>query len=261
MVSGDIQVVRHLFENRDLLVGAGYRAEGVVQSLDDFGPAGRLDSEKLFDLIHLRRCEAKARDFVAGFVRVAGGQFQANLRNADLFQFVDDAKYVHGAFRCDGGVGQQQVQDATAGKPNPVPGNTQRFKAVADTTNDLRVSHLRLDADRVDVELHELAKTAGPRLVRAPHGPDSVSAKRSWQISVLRDDASERHGVIEPQAKQLFLRVLNNEDGFLDFLPAGTREHIEILDCRRGQWYESVEFVDTSNDIDHGLPGQRVFRQ
>src|SRR5437899_6587196 len=261
VVSGDIQVVRHLFENRDLLVGAGYRAEGVVQSLDDFGPAGRLDSQKLFDLTHLRRCEAKARDLVAGFVRVAGGQFQANLRNAVLFQFVDDAKYVHGAFRCDGGVGQQQVQDAPAGKPNLVPGNAQRFKAVANTANDLRVCHLRLDANRVDVELHELAKTARPRLVRAPHGPDGVSAKRSWQIPVLRDDASEGHGVIEPQAKLLFFRVLNNEDGFLDFFPAGTGEHIKILDCRRGQRYESVEFVNTSNDIDHGLTGQRVFGQ
>ena len=67
--------------------------------------------------------------------------------------------------------------------------------------------------------------------------------------------------MIEPQAKLLFFRVLNNEDGFLDFFPAGTGEHVEILDRRRGQRYESVEFVNTSNDIDHGLTGQRVFRQ
>jgi len=67
--------------------------------------------------------------------------------------------------------------------------------------------------------------------------------------------------VIEPQAKLLLFRVLNNEDGFLDFFPAGTGEHIKILDCRRGQGYESVEFVNTSNDIDHGLTGQRVFGQ
>jgi hypothetical protein len=109
--------------------------------------------------------------------------------------------------------------------------------------------------------LHELAKTARPRLVGAPHGTDRVPAKRFWQIFVLRDDASERHRVIEPQTKLFLFRVLNNEDGFLDFFAAGTGEHVEILDCRRGQRYESIEFVNTSNDIDHGLTGQRVFRQ
>src|SRR5207237_9641273 len=62
-------------------------------------------------------------------------------------------------------------------------------------------SHLRLDADRIDVELYELPKTSGPWLVRAPNWSDGVSAKRSRQFSVLRDDASERHGVIEPQAR------------------------------------------------------------
>ena len=215
----------------------------------------------MFDLIDLRCREAKPGNLVAGFVRVAGGQFQANLRDADLFQFVDDAKHVRGAFRRDRGVGQQQVQNAAAGKPNLVVGNAERLQAVADAADDLRVRHFRLDADGVDIELHELAKTARARFVRAPDGTDGVSAKRFRQILVLRDDAGERHRVIEPQAKFFFFRVPNDENGFLDLLPAGTGEHIEILDGRRDQRHEAVEFVNTSNHIDHGLAGQRVFRQ
>ena len=209
-----------------------------MQPLNDVGPAGRLDSEKFFDLIHLRRREAKARDFVAGFVGVAGGQFQANLRNTDLFQFVDDAKYVHSAFRCDGGVGQQQVQDAAAGKPNLIPGNAQRFKAVADTANDLRICHLRLDANRVDVELHELAKTAGTRLVRAPHGRHLVAPERLRQIGVLRDHARQGNGEVEPKPQLLALRIRDSKDRLLGLLSRAAGEDVEILDRRRHERLE-----------------------
>src|SRR5215475_4817799 len=228
---------------------------------DDFGPADRMDLEKFFDLLHLPFRETEARDFVAGFVRVSACQFQTNLRNADLFQFVDDSKYIRGALGSDGGVGQQQVQNTTAGKPDLVVGNLQRIQAVADTTDNLRVRHLRLDADSVEVELQELAKTARPRLVGAPHRTHSVSAERFRQVLILCNHASERHRMVEPQSQVLFFGIADHKDGFLDLFPAGTRKHVEIFDRRGDQGYKPIKFVNTLNHINHGLTGQGVFRQ
>jgi len=77
----------------------------------------------------------------------------------------------------------------------------------------------------------------------------------------LGDDSRERHGVVEPQTKLFVFRVPDNEDGFLDLLPTLTGQDIEILDCRRDQGHETIEFVNAANDVDHRLAGQGVFRQ
>ena len=120
MVSGDIQVVRHFFENRNLVIGARYGAKSIVQLLDDFRSACRVNRKELLDLIYLRRGQAEPGNLVTGFVGVAGRQFEPNLCDADFFQFIDDAKYAGSAFRRDGSVGQQQVQNAPAGESNLV---------------------------------------------------------------------------------------------------------------------------------------------
>src|SRR5262249_40175012 len=132
---------------------------------------------------------------------------------------------------------------------------------VADTADDLRVGHLRLNPDSVEVELQKLSKTARTWLIGAPHGADRVSAKWFGQLLVLRNDASERHRMVEPQSQFLFFGIPDNKDGFLDFFPARTGKHVKILDRRRGQGYESIEFVNTLNNVNHGLAGECFFRQ
>jgi hypothetical protein len=47
----------------------------------------------------------------------------------------------------------------------------------------------------------------------------------------------------------------------LDFLTAGTGQHIKVFDGRSGQGNESVKFVDASHHINHVLTGQGVFRE
>ncbi len=117
------------------------------------------------------------------------------------------------------------------------------------------------NADRVDIELQELAKAAGPWFIGAPHRADCVSTKRLWQFLVLSDDASERNGVIEPQAELFLFGILNHEDGLLNFLAAGAGQHVKIFDRGSGQRNEPVEFVDASHHVDHVLTGQGVFRK
>ena len=79
------------------------------------------------------------------------------------------------------------------------------------------------------------------------------------KVVMTSGSASERDGVVEPQAEQLLFGVLCGKDRLLDFLTAGSGKHIEVFDSGRGQRDKSIEFVDVSNDVNHVLTGQGVF--
>ena len=112
-------------------------------------------------------------------------------------------------------------------------------------------------ADRVGVELHELAEAARPRLFVAEHPAGAIAAIGLGQaVVVLGDIAGERRGEIVAQRQPLVV-VLEREHALVRPVLVGEElaERFGELDERRLDRLEAVERVDLADLRHHRLGG------
>ena len=155
-----MELLRHTGEQLDFGRGALHFLEQVAHLCERLLAARRAEGEELVNSIDLRAGKPQARDRAARFVLVADGQFQADLLVSKLVEFVEDAEYVMGPIVGDAGVREQEIQHAAARDADAEAADVQRLHRVAHGRDHLDVGDRGLDADRVDVELDELAEAA-----------------------------------------------------------------------------------------------------
>ena len=113
-------------------------------------------------------------------------------------------------------------------------------------------------ADRVGVELHELAEAARPRLLVAEHPAGAIAAIGLGQaVVVLGDIAGERRGQVVAQRQPLLVVVLEREHALVRPVLVGQElaERFGVLDERRLDRLEAVERVDLADLRHHRLGG------
>ena len=261
-VSQGVEVVGDLLDEAELGVRVLHPREGRAQLGERRPPVRGRDSEEALDLVDLPAGQADTADRVAGGIDVPLGQLQADLLHPHLVELVEDAEDIARPLGGDAGVGEEDVQDAARGEADAERPDLERVQGVAHAGHDLGVGDLRFSADRVEVELSELAEAPLVRLVGAPDRGDLVAAEGARQLAVLGDHPGERHGQVEAQAERLRLGVADREDRLRRLLPGrGAAQDVEVLDGGRRQGDEAVELVDTADGVDHVLAGQQLLGQ
>ena len=99
-------------------------------------------------------------------------------------------------------------------------------------------------ADRVGVELHELAEAPRPRLLVAEHPAGAVAAIGLRQrVEILGDIAGERRGQVVAQRQPLLVVVLEREHALVRPVLVGQElaERLGVFDERRLDRLEAVE--------------------
>jgi hypothetical protein len=225
---------------------------------EDIAALVAFDGEEGDDAIDLLAGEADAANDVARLVFVAFHQFETDLLEADLVELVEDAEDVDPLFGGDAGEREQQIEDGPAGEADQIALDAERGERVAHPGDDFGVGDLAVDADRVEVELGELAVASLVRLVGAPDRRDLVAAEGAGELRILRDDACQRRGEVEAEAEVFFLRIADAEDRLLRFLAGAAGEDVEELDGGGGQRNEAVVFVDAADGVDHPLASQHL---
>ena len=142
--------------------------------------------------------------------------------------------------------------------------DAERLQRVGRQHADLGVGGDVVGADRVGVELGELAEAAGAGLLVAPHGADGVAAEGLGQpVEVLGDVAGERRGQVVAQAHPLLVLVLEREHAGVGPVLVGQElaERIGVLDGRRLQRLEAVALVHLANGGQHAAGRAHVVRR
>ena len=105
----------------------------------------------------------------------------------------------------------------------------------------------RAAADRVGIELHELAEAARPGLLVAEHPARAIAAIGLRQpVVILGDIAGERRGQVVAQRQPLLVVVLEREHALVRPVLVGQElaERLGVFDERRLDRLEAVELVD-----------------
>src|SRR5262249_36565797 len=119
---------------------------------------------------------------------------------------------------------------------------------------DLGIGGNRGRAHRIGVELHELAKAAGARLLVAEHPSLAIAAIGLRQLlEILRHVARERRGQVVAQREPLLVVVLEREHTLVRPVLVGQKlsQRIGIFDRRRLQRLEAIALVDPANLLEH----------
>ncbi len=98
-------------------------------------------------------------------------------------------------------------------------------------------------ADRVGVELHELAEAAGAGLLVAEHPAMAIAAIGLGQrLEILRHVARQRRGQVVAQRQPLLVVVLEREHAFVRPVLVGQElaERVGVFDRRRLYRLETV---------------------
>jgi len=209
---------------------------------------------------------------VTTFVLAAIPEQEAHAFNAELVQFVDGSQNCQAAFfvcfapKPDGL--KNAVQDLPVVDPDDILTalNSEGFHRVRHHHAHLCV---RLDAgraDRVGVELHELAEPAGSRLFVPEHPAGTIGPVGKLDVvDVFRDMSGERSGQIIAQAHPLLVFILNREDPCVRAIGIGQEfaEAVGIFEGRGLNRIEAVMLVDRTDLGEHfirctDVPGRAV---
>jgi hypothetical protein len=128
---------------------------------------------------------------------------------------------------------------------------------------DLGVGRDRGRADRVGVELHELAEAPRPGLLVAEHEAGTIAAVRLRQrIEVLGHVARERRGEVVAQRQPLLVVVLEREHALVRPVLVGQEfpERVGVLDERRLERLEAVQLVGLADGREHALRRGEIAR-
>ena len=139
--------------------------------------------------------------------------------------------------------------------------DAERFHAVGGHHADFGVGGDAGRADRVGVELHELAIAARPRLLVAEHRAGAVAAVGLGQaVVVFGDEAGERRGQVIAQRQPLPVVVLEREHALVRPVLIGQElaERVGIFDERRLGRLEAIELIDRADFRHHRLGGGDV---
>ena len=137
----------------------------------------------------------------------------------------------------------------------------QRLEAIGGHHADFRIRRRRRRADRVGVELHELAEAPGARLLVAKHPARAIGAIGLRQpVVVLGDIARERRGQVIAQRQPLLVVVLEREHALVRPILVGQKlaERVGVFDERRLDRLEPVERVDLADPGDHRFGGGEI---
>ena len=137
----------------------------------------------------------------------------------------------------------------------------QRLEAIGRHHADLRIRRGRGRADRVGVELHELAEASWSRLLVAEHPARAIGAVGFRQpVVVLGDIARERRGQVIAQRQPLLVVVLEREHALVRPILVGQKlaERVGIFDERRLDRLEPIERVDLADLGDHRFGGGEI---
>ena len=129
---------------------------------------------------------------------------------------------------------------------------------------DFGVGGGRGGADRIGVELHELAEASRPRLLVAIDLADAIGAIGLWQrVEILRDIAGQRRRQIVAQRQPLLVVVLKRKHALVGPVLIGQEfaERVGIFDRRRLQRLEAIELIDGANRLQHFGRWRRVRRR
>ena len=125
--------------------------------------------------------------------------------------------------------------------------NAQRLHRVRRHHANLGVGRGRRGADRVGVELHELAEAARPRLL-VPENPAGAVAAVGFRqrVVVLGDVAGERGGQVVAERQPGFVLVLEGEDALVRPVLVGQEfsQRLGVFDEGRLDRLEAVALVD-----------------
>ncbi len=117
-------------------------------------------------------------------------------------------------------------------------------------------------ADGIEVALHELAEAAGLRPLAPPDRGDVVALEgRAQLVDVLRGEAGQRHGEIEPQPDPALALVLELVDLLVGFFAAFAGENFQVFQRRRVDGAEAVGAIDPPRRFHEPLAGDHRFRQ
>ena len=114
----------------------------------------------------------------------------------------------------------------------------------------------RRGADRVGVELGELAEAPRSRLLVAPHRANLIAAEGLGQaLKILGDVAGERRGQIVAEREPLLVVVLEGEHALVGPVLVGQElaERVGIFDGRRIERLEAVGLEHASDGAEHVL--------
>ena len=131
------------------------------------------------------------------------------------------------------GVREKQIEHRARREADEIAADVQRRQRIAHPGDDLGIGDLADGADRVEIELRELAIPSFVGFVGAPHRRNLIAPERPRQIGVLRDHARERNGEIESKSELFALRIRHAKNRLLRFLSRAAGKHIEIFNRRR----------------------------
>ena len=137
----------------------------------------------------------------------------------------------------------------------------ERLQAIGGHHADLGIGGRRRRADRVGVELHELAEAARARLLVAKHPAGAIGAIGLRQpVVILGDIARERRGQVIAQRQPLLVVVLEREHALVRPVLVGQKlaERVGVFDERRLDRLEAVERVDLADLGDHRFSGGEI---
>ncbi len=113
-------------------------------------------------------------------------------------------------------------------------------------------------ADRVGVELQELAEAARARLLVAEHGAAAIGAIGLGQaLEMFGEMAGERRGQVIAQRQPLLVVVLEGKHALVGPVLIGQEfsERVGIFDGRGLDRLEAVELVNPPDRAEHGVDG------
>lgn len=119
-------------------------------------------------------------------------------------------------------------------------------------------------ADRIGIELHELAEAAGARLLVAPDGARLIAAEGLGQgLIVLGHVAGERRRQVVAQREPLLVVVLEGEHARVGPVLVGQElaERVGVFDGRRRQRLEPVELEHLLDRGQHRLGRANLLRR
>ena len=145
-----------------------------------------------------------------------------------------------------------------------LPGQAERVHRVGHHHAHLGVGFGTGGADRVGVELHELAEAAGAGLLVAEDIAGAIAAERLGQlVVVLGEIAGERRGEIVAQAHPLLVVVLQREHAGVGPVGVGQElaERLGVFEQRRFDRIEAVALIDPLDGRDHAVDGGDIGRR
>ena len=176
-------------------------------------------------------------------------------QHGELLVLVDDADLLHDAVEH---LAVVDADDVLAAR------DAELLQRVGGHHAHLRIGGDGSRADRVGVELHELAEAARSRLLVAEHPAGPVAAIGLGQaLVVLRDVAGERRRQVVAQRQPLLVVVEEREHALVRPVLVGQElaERLGVFDQRGLDRLEAVALVDAADARHHALGGADVRRR